>query len=336
MKIQEVSAKEKDKFNSLVTHPLQSWSWGEFRKKTGLKVIRLGLYQNKTLKEAYQIFVHRLPKLPYTILYFPKGPKPSKTMLQALKKIGKEEKAIMVKMEPNVKNDEKIKKFLLANSCRQGRPLFTKFTFLLDLKQKEEEILQKMKPKTRYNIRLAQRHGVEIKEDNSEQAFKNYLKLTKETMKRQGFYAHSSQYHQKMWIEMNQAKIAHLFLARYQKEILGAYIFFIFNNVLYYPYGASSRKYKKVMPLYALFWEAIKFGKKMKCHTFDMWGSPGPKVSPKDPYFGFHRFKEGFGGELIEFIGTYDLVINQPLYFLFNLSNTLRWGFLYARRKVNF
>ena len=328
MKIQEVSVKEKDKFDSLVTHPLQSWAWGEFRKKTGIKVIRLGSYQNKSLKEAYQIFVHPLPKLPYTILYFPKGPKPTKTILKALKKIGQKERAIMVKMEPNVKNDEKIKKFLLANGCQKGRPLFTKFTFHLDLKLKEEEILQKMKPKTRYNIRLAQRHCVEIKEDNSAQAFKTYLKLTKETMKRQGFYAHSPQYHQKMWAEMNQAKIAHLFLAKYQKETLGAYIFFIFNNVLYYPHGASSRKYKNVMPLYALFWEAIKFGKKMKCHTFDMWGSPGPKVSPKDPYFGFHRFKEGFGGELVEFLGTYDLVINPSLYFFFNIFNSLRWKFL--------
>jgi len=328
MKIQEVSLKEKEKFNALVTHPLQSWPWGEFRKKTGIKVIRLGLYKDKTLKEAYQIFVHPLPKLPYTILYFPKGPKPGKTTLQALKKIGQKEKAIMAKMEPNVRNDEKIKEFLLANGCRKGRPLFTKFTFQLDLKQKEEEILRKMKSKTRYNIHLAQRHGVEIKEDNSPQAFKEYLKLTKETMKRQGFYAHSSQYHQKMWAEMSQAKIAHLFLAKYQKEILGTYIFFIFNNVLYYPYGSSSRKHKEVMPLYALFWEAIKFGQKMNCHTFDMWGSPGPQVSPKDPYFGFHRFKEGFGGELIEFIGTHDLVINPFLYSLFNIFNNLRWKFL--------
>lgn len=319
---------EKEKFNKVVNHPLQSWQWGEFRKKTGIKVIRLGVFEGNNLKTAYQLFIHPLPKTPYTILYFPKGPTPNKTMIEALKKVAFQQKAIMVKMEPNIKNDERTKKFLLTNCCREGKPLFTKFTFHLDLKQKEEEILQKMKSKTRYNTRLAQKHGVEIEEDNSSQAFKTYLKLIRETMKRQGFYAHNPQYHQKMWTEMHQANIAHLFLAKYQKETLGAYIFFVFNNVLYYPYGASSRKHKNVMPLYALFWEAIKFGQKMNCHTFDMWGSPGPKVSPKDPYFGFHRFKEGFGGELIELLGTYDLVINPFLYPLFNIFNYLRWKLL--------
>ena len=335
MKVQEVPLKEKDKFNSLVTHPLQSWEWGEFRKKTGIEIIRLGVYENNNLKEAYQIFVHPLPKLPFNILYFPKGPKPNKTMLKTLEKIGQEKNAIMVKMEPNFRNDEKVKDFLLTNKCKEGKPLFTKFTFQLDLKQTPEEILKKMKSKTRYNIRVAERHNVEVIEDNSSEAFEDYLKLTQETTKRQGFYAHSVSYHRKMWASMRENEIAHLFLAKYKKEILGTYIFFIFNNVLYYPYGASSRKHRQAMPLYGLFWEAIKFGQKMDCHSFDMWGSSGPNVSPKNPYFGFHRFKEGFGGELIEFLGTYDLVINSKLYFLFNILNNLRWGLLHLKRKVN-
>jgi len=335
MKIQEVPLREKDKFNSLVTHPLQSWEWGEFRKKTNIEVIRLGVYEKNSLKEAYQIFVHPLPKLPFNILYLPKGPKPNKNMLKILEKIGKEKKAIMIKMEPNIKKDEKIEKLLLDNNCKKGKPLFTKFTFQLNLKQTPEEILKKMKPKTRYNIRVARRHNVEIIENNSLKAFEAYLKLTQETTKRQGFYTHSISYHKKMWESMRENEIAHLFLAKYKKEILGTYIFFIFNNILYYPYGASSRKYRNVMPLYALFWEAIKFGQKMNCHTFDMWGSPGPNVTPKDPYFGFHRFKKGFGGELVEFLGTYDLIINPKLYPLFNILNNLRWGLLHLKRKVN-
>jgi len=110
----------------------------------------------------------------------------------------------MVKMEPNFRNDEKVKDFLLTNKCKEGKPLFTKFTFQLDLKQTPEEILKKMKSKTRYNIRVAERHNVEVIEDNSSEAFEDYLKLTQETTKRQGFYAHSVSYHRKMWASMRE------------------------------------------------------------------------------------------------------------------------------------
>ncbi|MCJ7804231.1 peptidoglycan bridge formation glycyltransferase FemA/FemB family protein, partial [Patescibacteria group bacterium] len=135
---------------------------------------------------------------------------------------------------------------------------------------------------------------------------------------------------------MSKSGIAHLFLAKYQNQVLATYIFFVFNKVLYYPYGASTREYRETMPTYALFWEAIKFGQKMGCQLFDMWGSPGPNPSPRDPWYGFHQFKEGFGGELVKFIGTYDLVINPSLYFLFNLANNLRWKLLHLKPTISF
>ncbi len=334
MLIREVLEEEKKQFNQVAVHPLQSWEWGEFRKKTGLKVIRLGVFDtsknNKQmkLKAAYQITVHPLPKLNYSILYFPKGPMPDQIMLEALKKLGQKERAIFIKMEPNVKANPDIANFLLKNNCQKGKPLFTRYTFQLNLQKTEEQLLAEMKPKTRYNIRLAQKHGVEIKEDNSSQAFEEYLKLMAETTNRQKFYAHSEDYHRKMWSVMQPAGIAHLLTAKYKGQTLAAYIFFVFNKILYYPYGASTREKREVMPVYALFWEAIKFGQKMGCKLFDMWGTPGPNPSPRDPYFGFHRFKEGFGAELVEFLGTYDLVLNPSFYKLFNFVNNLRWKFL--------
>lgn len=336
MIIREVLEEEKDQFNAVAAHPLQSWEWGEFRKKTGLKVVRLGLFDGKVLKAGYQLTVHPLPKLPYTVLYFPKGPMPDKVMLEALKKLGDDQKAIFIKMEPSIKENEDVKNFLLESGCKKGQPLFTKYTFQLDLAKPEDQLLSEMKPKTRYNIRLAQRHGVEVIEDNSSQAFEIYLKLMTETTKRQKFYAHSADYHKKMWEVMHPSGIAHLFKAVWQNQPLAAYIFFVFNNVLYYPYGASTREHREVMPTYTLFWEAIKFGQKMGCRVFDMWGTPGPNPDPKDPWFGFHRFKEGFGAQLVEFIGTYDLVINPTLYKLFNFVNALRWKFLRLKPTISF
>lgn len=336
----EVFEEEKESFNNLAPHPLQSWEWGEFRQKTGVKVVRLGTFEGKKLIAGYQVTVHPIPYTPYTVIYFPKGPVSNQAMLEALVKLGQQEKAIFVKMEPQVEelSGETVKKFLLSSGCRPGKPLFTKYTFQIDLTKSETELMAQMKDKTRYNVRLAQKHGVIVKEDNSTQAFENYLRLTRETTQRQKFYAHSEKYHRLMWETLkvkNNRLTAHLLTATYQNEPLVTWIVFNFNNVLYYPYGASSTERRELMASNLMMWEAIRFGKKMGCQTFDMWGSLGPNPDPKDPWYGFHRFKEGYGGKLVEFIGTYDLVLNPTLYKLYNLADNLRWKFLRIKRWVS-
>jgi lipid II:glycine glycyltransferase (peptidoglycan interpeptide bridge formation enzyme) len=75
-------------------------------------------------------------------------------------------------------------------------------------------------------------------------------------------------------------------------------------------------------------WQAMLFGKNQGCHTFDLWGSLGPNPKKSDPWYGFHRFKKGYGGKLVEFIGSFDLVINKPLYKLYNIADSLRWKWL--------
>lgn len=342
----EVLPEEKNRFNAVAPHPLQSWEWGEFRKATGLEVIRLGLFDSQKLMVSYQLTIHSLPHTPYTVIYSPKGPMPDKAMLQALTKVGVQKKAILVKLEPNVGGPinhdietsrlQDVKEFLKKNHCRLGQPLFTKHTFWLDLTKTEEQLLAAMKSKTRYNVRLAQKHGVKVVEDNSPEAFEIYLQLMMETTKRQGFYAHTLDYHREMWQILNPAGVAHLLLAKYQGKILVAWVLFTFNKVLYYPYGASTRENREVMPSYAMMWEAIKFGQKMDCKKFDLWGTPGPNPDPQDPWYGFHRFKQGFGAQLVEFIGTWDLVINPPLYPFYNFANSLRWKFLRLKARLPF
>jgi len=353
MIIREVGLSEKKEFNRQALHPLGAWEWGNFREKTGVKVLRFGVFKGKKLTSSWQLTVHPLPKTNHTIIYFPKGPLPDKAMLEALEKIGKKEKAILVKLEPQVgrpikekepknnKGFEKIKEFLLANGCRPGKPLFTPYTFWIDLTKKEDELLSKMKPKTRYNIRLAKRHGVKIQEDNSDKAFNVYLSLLEKTTKRQGFYAHTPSYHQKMWQTLRplstgskQVLTAHLLTATYKGEILVAWILFVFNGVLYYPYGASSTKHREVMASNLIMWEAVRFGKKLGLKRFDLWGCLGPNPDPKNPWYGFHHFKEGYGGDLIEFIGTYDLVLSPHLYPLYNLAESLRWKLLKLKTRL--
>lgn len=328
--------------NASANHPLQSYEWGEFRKKTNVKVIR----------EGFQITIHPMPHTPWTIGYFPKGDIPNEEMIGKLKEIGKEENCIFIQLEPNALVDNK--KQMVNDRWKivpSAHPLFTKYTFILDLTKSEDELLKNMHPKTRYNIKVAQKHGVEVIEDNSDAAFETYLNLTHETTKRQKFYAHDESYHRLMWqtlgirnqelgirnkkshnsysIIHNSNKLtAHLLIARYKDEPLVAWILFVYKDTIYYPYGASSSLHKETMASNLMMWEAIKFGKKRGLKKFDMWGALGPNPDKHDPWYGFHRFKEGYGPKHVEYIGSYDLIINPFLYDIYKIVDKLRWTIL--------
>jgi lipid II:glycine glycyltransferase (peptidoglycan interpeptide bridge formation enzyme) len=266
---------------------------------------------------------------------------PNEDHMAALKQLSKKYNAIYIKLEPNVKKpldqpsaDNKAVQFLQKYQIEEGRALFTRYTFELDLRPSEEELLEKQSSKTRYNVKLAIKTGVEVIEDTSEQGLEEYLKILAETTKRQGFYAHTPDYFRQLWESLKDSGMLHIFKAVYEKQTLVVWIVFIFNGVLYYPYGASSSMYREVMASNLMMWEVIRFGKKQGCQSFDMWGSLGPNPDPKSPWNGFHRFKKGYGGELVEFIGSYDLVNDYPMYKIYNLAEDLRWKFLRFKKKL--
>lgn len=326
-----VESVDKKTFDKLASHPLQSWEWGEFRKKMGVEIVRLGRYKNGKIVEVVQLSLHKLPYAGFTVGYIPKSLIPSKEMLEKLVEVGKAHKCIFIKLEPNVEKNSDFKfhpDLIGYKLIPSPHPLFTKYTFQLDLRPSEEELLKNLHPKTRYNIKVAQKHQVNIREDNSQQAFTKYLALTFETTKRQKFYAHDKKYHEIMWETLSKANIAHLFTANYhienKTEILAAWIVFNFNNILYYPYGSSSSQYRNIMASNLMMWDTILFGKKLGAVTYDMWGSLGPNPDPKDPWYGFHRFKEGYGAKLVKFIGSFDLIINPFQYRIYNFLYILR------------
>jgi len=290
------------------THPLQTPAWADFRKAMDIDVVAV---------DNWFITFHKIPHTPYCIGYFPKGPLPTAKMINDLRLMGKEKYAIYIQIEPNVRQGSG---FRVQGLKPSHHPLFTKYTFILDLSKSEEELLKAMHPKTRYNIRVAQKHNVVVREDDN--AFDEYLKLTRETTNRQGFYAHNETYHRTMWDYMHKAGIAHLFTAVYNKEILSAWIVFVYGDTIYYPYGSSSQNHREVMAPTLLLWEITKWAKKKGLKKFDLWGA--------DERYGFHRFKEGFAPKLIEFIGSFDLIINKPLYTLYCIADTIRWKILHG------
>ena len=294
-------------------HPLQTTEWGEFRKEWGNEILTT---------EFGIITLHKIPFTNFKIGIFEKGPKPTKEMLNQLKELGKEKNIIFIKLEPNVEKDDSTIELLSKSGLVRGKTLFTPTTFWIDLTMSEEELLASFSSKTRYNIRLAQKHGVSVRIDNSDKAFEKYLELTEETNKRQGFYSHTPRYHRLMWKHL-RGNIANLLTASYKGEIITTWILFSHDGFLYYPYGASTDKYKEVMANNLMMWEAIKFGKKQGLTTFDLWGREEGK--------GFTKFKEGYNPKVVEFVGSWDLVINKPMYYLYRMAEKIRWWILRLR-----
>lgn len=313
------------------THPLQSSAWGEFRRTMGIDVVQT---------HGWQLTFHKIPHTPWTIGYFPRGPMSNEEVLETLATLGKEKNAIFIQLEPNILSSPKLASPASRSESgetrnsklvRSAHPLFPKYTFVLDLTKSEDELLKNMHSKTRYNIKVAQKHGVIIRENNSSQAFGAYLALMRETTQRQGFFAHNEIYHKKMWEIMSRAGIAKLWTATYQGQTLAAWIIFCWKDTIYYPYGSSSREHRETMAPNLLLWEIIKWGKEQGYKKFDLWGALGPNPDPNDPWYGFHRFKEGYHPKLIEFIGSYDLVLKPTLYRLYEIADKLRWLYLKIR-----
>jgi lipid II:glycine glycyltransferase (peptidoglycan interpeptide bridge formation enzyme) len=323
--IRLVTAAEQKQWNTIVGHPLQSWEWGDFRASMGHDVVRLGIFDSNRLIEGWQLSFHSLPFLPFTVGYFPKGPKPTGEMIHELINLGRKKRAIYIQMEPDCLALDAIDTATLKRLTSSHRPLFTRYTFVLDISRSEDELLAAMHPKTRYNIRVAQKHKVIVSEDNSKKAFEQYLKLSHETTLRQGFYAHNTIYHKTMWNLLHKVGIAHLFTAVCENTTIAAWIVFVWKDTVYYPYGASSRTHREVMAPNLMLWEIVRWAKKQGLYYFDLWGALGPYPDKNDPWYGFHRFKESYKPDLIEFTGSYDLVIRPVLYALFTTADTLRW-----------
>ncbi len=341
MLLRPLRKEEKDNYNSVVDHPLQSWEWGDFRTKTGLNVERVGFFDQGKLKKGLQVSFHPIPILGKTAGYCPKGFMPDEEQLAALRQLGEQNNALFIKLEPNVAQKvgvpsahDTIGQFLLDHDCQEGKPLFTKYTFQLDLTHDVEKLFSQLNNKTRYNVNLAAKKGVQILENSSAEGLEEHLKIQQETTSRQGFYAHSPEYFRTMWQSLGQSGMMRIFEAHYEGQVLVSWIMFIFNGVLYYPYGASRSVNRDVMASNLMMWEMIQFGKQAGCTSFDMWGSLGPEPNDKDPWFGFHRFKKGYGGDLVEFLGTYDLVLSQPMYKLFKFADDWRWKLLRLKARL--
>jgi lipid II:glycine glycyltransferase (peptidoglycan interpeptide bridge formation enzyme) len=239
--------------------------------------------------------------------------------VQELFEIAKKEKSVFARISPPVKDFSfsLISRFKRFSSKRE---VFPSHTLLLDLKKTEEEILAQMKPKGRYNIRVAQRKNIEIEESSRTDIF---YTLLQETTERDGFSSHNEEYYKKF---LEHFSDAHLFLAYIPAEksesgnkeyIAGALSVGLDENTFIYYYGASSQKYKECMAPYLLQWYMITFAKEQGYTCYDFLGIAPENAPSSHRLFGVTQFKRKFGGEIKEYAKETDIVFSPFWYALY-------------------
>jgi len=321
----------KNPWEEKANHPLQSWLWGEARKRMGIEILRLAEIKDEKIKNVFQLTIHPLPFFNKKIGYLPRSVFPSKEVLKFLYNFGKKNSLIFIKIEPSEEKSKIKNKKLVISS----HPLFPSWTQVINLNRSESELLNSFHPKTRYNIRLAQKKGVIVREESNERGFKIFAQLYFDTCRRKKYFGHDYRYHQIIW-ETLKKKIAHILIAYYQNEPLAAYQIWIYKKVGYYPYGGSSEKFRNLMGSNLLMWEAIRFSKKMGAEKFDMWGSLSPDHSSSHSWAGFTRFKKGYNGQFLQMPGSFDLIIEPFFYKLYSFVFPFRELILKVKRLLNF
>lgn len=189
-------------------------------------------------------------------------------------------------------------------------------TILIDLRPDEESILQRMKPKTRYNIRLSQRKGVEVRSVGVE-GLSQWYDLYTQTALRNGLTLNDFSYFQTMFsskMECPDDEVNVQLLIAYHDGVPLAAMFLVLSAYrATYLYGASSSFNRSVMPTYALQWRAMQLAKAHKCLEYDMFGiSPNP--DPTHPMYGLYKFKQGFGGDIYHQLGCWDYPVDDSKY----------------------
>jgi lipid II:glycine glycyltransferase (peptidoglycan interpeptide bridge formation enzyme) len=190
------------------------------------------------------------------------------------------------------------------------KQIIPRFTTVLDLTRSNEEILNRMHPKGRYNIKLAEKKGVEIKETTDVETFYNILKTTAD---RDEFAINNLEYYKTFYQNLAKQNKAKIFIAYYNNEAIAGLINVYFDTTAIYFYGASSNQYRNLMAPYLLQWNAIQDAKKHKFKHYDFLGIANPH-DPKDKLAGVTYFKQKFGGQLVKWPAS-QIIINNPFWY---------------------
>jgi lipid II:glycine glycyltransferase (peptidoglycan interpeptide bridge formation enzyme) len=306
---------------------LQSWNWGEFQISLGRKVMRFA-------GDCSLVQIIELP-LPLGKKYWfcPKGPVTNDELLtindefiDELKNTSKKAGAVFLRLEPA--GEGFASAFMAKRSPHDINP---RATSIVDLSKSEDELLAAMHSKTRYNIRVAEKHGVTVERYvDAAPVIDAVLGLFTETAARDKFNLHPLEYYKKQLGAFGEKKTfvpgvksPHLlvFTAGIGGQMLAAAIIMFDKETVTYLHGASSNEMRNVMAPYALHWAIMKRAKERGYKNYDLWGISDDS---KSGWAGITRFKRGWGGADVFAPGTFDLPVSRFWYSVYTLVRRIR------------
>lgn len=272
------------------------------------------------------VLIRKVPGTPFTLMYGCRGPvcDPSdqatiRELLDGARLLAKEFRSYVIKLDPDIpSSNTQFRDYMLGQGFRlkEGGKNFEaiqpRYVFRLNVEGRtEEELMAGFHQKWRYNIRLAERRGVEVRICGREMV-PEFARLMLETGVRDGFVTRQPEYFAQMLDNLGEH--ARLYMAFSEGQPIAGTLAIHYGDKVWYLYGASSNEHRNLMPNYLLQWRMIQWAVETGCRIYDFRGVSGD-LSEDNPLYGLYKFKKGFGGEFTEFVGEMDLVLNKAVYF---------------------
>ena len=291
---------------------MQSLHWAEFKRARGLRSLHLALEDAGTLIGG-AIFYAPAISHDAGLLIAPDGPvlpwhnqELARAGLRALRTAAEacaaEFGAVGLRIELSLPEP---KPRLLRDWGRAPVDMLARETLYLDLAPEESAILAQMKPKGRYNIRLAERHGVTVRATDDLAEIAAFYRLLDEAGERDDFYVEPIDHFSDLMRHLAPAGLARLLFAEYNGAPLATLLLTTYGERATYLYGGTAATHREVMAGYAAQWAAIRMARAAGCRTYDFYGFERTG-DPRHQYAGFSRFKRAFGGTPVTFIGAHD------------------------------
>lgn len=320
--IAEVGCEGREAWNAFVAanprgHFMQTYEWGQARSAAGWRPIRLALFRDGSIEAAAQIFEKRLPVCGLAVHYVPRGPvvdfsdgQAVDTMLDALRRNGLRRRAVMVRIDlPLAAADPQVSTVLRRCDFRTAERgtywAAARHVFRLDLSPSEDDLLNSFRKTTRYEIRRAQREGIEVDPDGTPEDLDAFYHLMAEVGARKGFPVRRYADYQALYNEFVPRGLAKLFVARYKGAVIAGAFMVTFGRESWWLHGASDAEHRKLAPSKSLVWSMVTWSKRAGRCRLDLLGSRQPGVA---------EFKQGFRPQEISFPPCLDLPLSPAAY----------------------
>ena len=324
MKTEIIDINNASEFDAFVAkhkngHFLQTSLWGKVKDDWGWFGV-ICRNDSGEITGTLAVLLRKISKLPYTMMYAPRGPvcdfddkETFSSLIAGAKEEGKKHNAYQLKIDKDVPvENEEYKSmvtsegFALKERTLDFEDFQCRFVFRINIDgRNEDEVFASFHSKHRYNVRVALKHNVEVKICGSEKA-EEFYEIMQETGERDNFAIRSAAYFAKILDVFGEN--ARLYMAYFEDKPIAGTLAVRYGNKVWYFYGGSLNSHRNVMPNYLLQWEMIKWAIQSGCDIYDFRGVSG-NVDENSPLYGLYRFKKGFNGDFVEFMGEMDLIL---------------------------